>query len=192
MKATKILILLVFIAILSFFLFTRLFTYPSPEDAKKFFEEDLTYTYPNADLKQIISIKKVSDQSQDYLLKAWVSMNLYTPCPEKIEVEYSYPSRNFVGSATKLVYGCSVCPSDKKNCYIIYPEEAIIASHTYPNTEAVRKFIKSYPNAKPIVIFHENYGAYKHVWQVDWFAEETAISVFINQADNSIIKIDSK
>ncbi|MFN3909903.1 MAG: hypothetical protein ACK4J0_01555 [Candidatus Anstonellaceae archaeon] len=191
MNASKILLFLVLIAVLAFFLFTRLFTYASSEDAKKFFEEDLRYTYPNADVREIISIEKVSDQNQDYVLKAWVSTNLSTPCPEKIEVQYSYPSRNFIGSATKLVYGCVVCPTDKKNCHILYPEEAIIASHTYPQTEPVREFIKLFPKAKPQVKFLEELDGYKNVWRVDWIEENKTLSVYINQADNSIIKIES-
>jgi hypothetical protein len=190
MKSSSVLIFLVILAALALFFFVRSFTFATEQDALKFFKEDLDYNYPDADIKEIVSIQKTSDGSDSYVLKAWVTKNFFTPCPEKIEVEYGYPSRNFIGSATKLVYGCVVCLEDKKNCHIIYPEEAIIASHTYPNTSKVKEFLENYPNAKPSVKLLEEFDGYKNVWFINWSTPENSLSVYINQADNSIIKIE--
>jgi hypothetical protein len=190
MKALDFIVFLVIVAFLMFAIYTNLYRTHTEEDAKKFFQEDLAYTYPDADIREIVSVKKIDQDN--YFLKAHVTKGFYTPCPEKIEVEYTYPIRNFLSTQTKLVSGCKVCIEDKKNCYIIYPEEAIIASHTYPGTERIAEFIKIYPKAKPSVEFLENYSNYNKVWKIEWKDESTEqkILVYINQADNSIIKIE--
>ncbi|MCX8163055.1 MAG: hypothetical protein N3D10_00685 [Candidatus Micrarchaeota archaeon] len=190
MKISRFLLFLLIIATISFFLFIRLFSYSTEQDAKKFFEEDLAYTYPDASERKIISIEKVSEQSNEYILKAWVSKGLHTPCPEKIEVQYGYPSRNFIGSEIKLVKSCSVCQTDKKNCHILYPEEAIIASHTYEGTEPIKEFIRKNPDATPSVEFLENFDGYKYVWKINWSSSKASLAIYINQADNSILKIE--
>ncbi|MEM4158384.1 MAG: hypothetical protein QXH71_01455 [Candidatus Anstonellaceae archaeon] len=190
MKASKILLFLLIVAVVSFFLFLRIFNYTTEQDAKKFFEEDLNYTYPDANEKKIISIQRVAEGEEEYVLRAWVSRGLDTPCPEKIEVQYSYPSRNFLGNELKLVSGCSVCQTDKINCHIIYPEEAIIASHTYEGTEKIKEFIKKNQDAKPSVEFLENFEGNNYVWKVNWTSENGSITIYINQADNKILKIE--
>ena len=190
MKALSFIAFLFIIALLMFIIYTNVYSTHTEKDAKKFFQEDLIYSYPDADLREIVSVKKIDENR--YVLKAHVTKGFYTPCPEKIEVEYTYPVRNFLSTQTKLVSGCKVCIEDKKNCYIIYPEEAIIASHTYGGTEKIAEFIKTYPKAKPFVELLENYSNYNKVWRVEWRDEQTQqkIEVYINQADNSIIKIN--
>jgi len=193
MKSHTILIILVIIAAFALLSFNQIFSKPSEVDAKKFFEEDLAQSYPNADVLEIISVQKSADESKDlYILKARVSSGLKTVCPERIEVEYHYPSRNFVKEEDRIVYGCQVCVDNKQNCHISYMEEAIIASHTYGKTEEVKSYISNYPNAVASVNFIENYNQIKNVWHVRWESTDSPyyIDVYLPQSGESAILVE--
>ncbi|MDE1798478.1 MAG: hypothetical protein KGH63_03665, partial [Candidatus Micrarchaeota archaeon] len=125
-----------------------------------------------------------------YVLTAAVSYNLSTPCPERIEVEYDYPSRNFVKRNDTLVSGCQVCTGGP-NCVISYPEEAIIASHTYNGSDQVTSYITTYPSATPTTTLLDTYNGQHNVWEVNWSAASApnALSVHLSQAQNQIIDI---
>ena len=192
MKSHTVLLILLIIAVLAVFSFTQLFNNSPEVDAKKFFEEDLQESYPYADVREVLSVNKVGAGSQDYyILKARVSSGLDTPCPERIEVEYNYPARNFVKSDEKIVYGCQVCVENTQNCHILYPEEAIIASHTYLGAERVKEYISEYPSATPLVSLLPDFEGEKNVWQVVWDSTQSyySITVYLSQNDNKVLSI---
>ena len=195
MKSSTVLIILIAIAVIAVFLFSQLFNSSEEVDAKKFFEEDLEESYPYADVREILSINKIGSESGDYfVLKARVSSGLDTPCPERIEVEYNYPSRNFVKSDEKIVSGCSVCIEEEANCYISYLEEAIIASHTYEGTARIKDYITKYENAFATATLLPNFEEEQNVWKVSWDAEDAhySITVYISQKDNSVVSIKTQ
>ncbi len=193
MKSHTLLIILVIIACFALFSFSQIFSKSSEADAKKFFEEDLAESYPYADLREIISVQKHDSSSGEYyILKASVSSGLSTACPERLEVEYHYPSRNFLKRDDKVVYGCKVC-MDASQCHISYMEEAIIASHTYEGTEKVKSYIMKYSNAKPQVEFLSNYNSEKNVWYVKWDCEDSSylMDVYLPQNGAKAISVQT-
>ena len=193
MKSHTILILLLIIAAVALLSFSRLFSAASETDAKKFFMEDLEQSYPDADVREIIYINRIGEGPGSYfVLKARVSMRMYTPCPERIEVEYHYPARNFLKRDEKIVQGCKVCIDSKPNCHVSYPEEAIIASHTYNGTKQVKDYLDSYPNAIPNALLLDYYNQIKNVWQVEWISKGApyGIRIFISQQDNKVVNTE--
>jgi len=193
MKKEVFLIILVIVAAFLLLSFSKMSGNGSEEDARKFFEEDLKENYPDADLREINNVTKIGEGPDAYYsLKASVSSNLSTPCPERIEVEYYYPERNFVKRTQKIVYGCKICMNNA-GCVITYPEEAIIASHTYEGSESVRVYLAQYPQAKPKVELMPAYADIGYVWKIDWNGENTVrgLRVYISQAENRIIEVQA-
>ena len=183
------------IAVLAVLSFMQIFNNSQEVDAKKFFEEDLAESYPYADVREILSTKKVSTgASEYYVLKARVSSGLDTPCPERIEVEYNYPSRNFVKTDEKVVSGCTVCIEDKQNCHISYPEEAIIASHTYKGTQRVSDYIKTYSDAIPQAYLLPDFEGERNVWEIKWGSQNASYSItaYISQKNNDVLSITTQ
>lgn len=194
MKKEVLLILLLLIATLAFLSFTRQFSSRSEEDARKFFLEDLQDSYPAADVRDIIDVLRVGEGPDSYyVLRARVSFNLTTPCPQRLEVEYNYPARSFVKRNDTLVRGCQVC-LNRPHCVVSYPEEAVIASHTYNGSEKVGDYLARYPSAKPKARLLDNYDGERSVWQVDWSDPSApgALSVLISQANNQIIAVQAQ
>nr|QBM01552.1 hypothetical protein [uncultured archaeon] len=191
MKKETWLLLLIIIATVSLFSFSRLFNESSPIDAKKFFMEDLESSYPHADVREIISIETAGDgRGTYYVLKARVSSNLSTPCPERVEVEYYYPTKNFLKSDEQVVHGCNVC-LDNPNCHISYPEEAIIASHTYEGTDEVTAFLRAYPQATPSPSLLKKYDGQRDAWQVDWKAKDgPTMRVILSSFGTSALSVE--
>ncbi|MCX8194794.1 MAG: hypothetical protein N3G22_01660 [Candidatus Micrarchaeota archaeon] len=171
MKTSVLLVIMVLLAIAIGWLVFSKPPYPmTEEDARKFFLEDLSQRYPNADVREIIEIVPMvgSDGLSYYQLKARVTENIDSPCPERIHVYYDYPPKNFVAQPPEYITkGCRVC-LNVDVCVIAYPEEAIIASHTYPGAEKLASFLKKYSDAKATVEYKENYGGYVGVWIVKW------------------------
>jgi len=111
-------------------------------DASKFVLEDLKVKYPNADIS-ILETKELlnSNNEKYYEVKARVTEGLYTPCPVRVHIYYNYPVQNFVPQpADVITQNCAVCTEG--TCILNYPEEAIIASHTFRGTEAVADFVR--------------------------------------------------
>jgi hypothetical protein len=192
MKTGTVLIILLIVAAIAIFSFNQLFASAPQTDAKKFFEEDLKESYPYADVREVLSINKVGALTGEYyVLKARVSSGMDTPCPERIEVEYNYPSRNFVKTDEKVVSGCQVCIEDKENCHISYPEEAIIASHTYNGTQRIAEYIKTYKNPYPLATLLPELDGEKNVWEVSWDSNESSylLTAYISQRGNQVISI---
>ncbi|MFH1094783.1 MAG: hypothetical protein V1728_01035 [Candidatus Micrarchaeota archaeon] len=193
MKKEAFVVLLIIVALVLLLSFSRLFGTSSEDDARKFFAEDLQESYPDADLRAINNVTRIGEGPDAYYsLKASVSSNLTTPCPERLEVDYYYPQQNFVKRAQKIVYGCKVCLNTPK-CVITYPEEAIIASHTYEGSQAVGEYLAQYPHAVPNATLLDDYAGTPNVWQVDWSDPATSrfLRVLISQADNKIIGVQA-
>jgi hypothetical protein len=119
-------------------------------DASKFVLEDLHSKYPGADIG-IMSITQMGSGEVRYLaVKARVTENAETPCPERSHIFYNYPVQNFVPQTPEIITkGCHVCTEGL--CNLAFPEEAIIASHTFKGTEAIASYIASYGDAIPVV-----------------------------------------
>jgi hypothetical protein len=194
MKKEVLLILLALLAILSaYFVFAKP-AYPmTVEDAKKFFLEDLKEKYPGADTREVMEIspQTYSDGTSYYQLKARVINGAGTPCPERIHVYYDYPPKNFVAQPPEYITkGCQVCINEPK-CTLAFPEEAIIASHTYPGTEAVGNFIRQYADARASATAMDSYKNYAGVWVVEWTSQSSAVSytVVLSKSDNVALEI---
>ncbi|MDE1797800.1 MAG: hypothetical protein KGH63_00150 [Candidatus Micrarchaeota archaeon] len=191
MKKEVVLVGLILIAIFALVSFSQAFNARSADDARKFFAEDLADSYPTADVREIQDVTKIGDgPAAYYVLTARVTYNLSTPCPERLQVEYNYPARNFVKRNDTIVYGCQVCQG-RPHCVISYPEEAIIASHTYNGSADVSAYLAQYPLAKPSAGLLASYNGESNVWEVNWTdpSAPTALSAHLSEANNSIIDV---
>ncbi|MEM4348777.1 MAG: hypothetical protein QXN37_04390 [Candidatus Anstonellaceae archaeon] len=172
--------------------------YPLTEsDAKKFFLEDLKEKYPDADVREIIEILSLTspDGTPYYQLKARVTKGLYTPCPERLHVYYDYPPKNFVAQPPEYITkGCSICLNEP-NCIIAFPEEAIIASHKYPQAQQVADFVKQNADARPEeVISLQTYKDYLDVWLVKWVSASANKSIIavVSKSQNKVFDVETQ
>ncbi|MBU0532593.1 hypothetical protein KKB44_03805 [Candidatus Micrarchaeota archaeon] len=131
-------------------------------DARAFVLEELSTKYPTADIEIMAVTPKYNEFDSRYFeLKAKVTQNPQTPCPQRSHVFYSYPVQNFVSQPAEVITsGCTVCTSPI--CTIAFPEEAIIASHTLDGTSAVHSYITTYSDALPQVAEESD------SWYVTW------------------------
>ena len=192
MKTTILLVLLVAVALaVAWFVFSRP-AYPLTQaDAQKYFLEDLTSKYPNADVREITEILPLTaqDGSPYFQLKARVTNGLLSPCPERINVYYDYPPKNFVSQPPEYITkGCQVC-LNVNICTIAFPEEAIIASHTYNGTGAVQQFIGANSDATPAVSFDNTSSD----WTVTWSSAANPVfyTVVVSKEQNNIVSVSS-
>ena len=196
MKTTVLLILLAAAALaIAFFIFSRPGPAVTQADAEKFFLDDLASKYPGADVREITDILPLtaSDGTPYYELKARVTSGISTPCPERINVYYDYPPKNFVSQPPEYITkGCQICINEPV-CTVAFPEEAIIASHTYSGTEAVAQFIKSNSDAAAAEPeFMDSYGGYfGGVWIVNWSSasSRTSYSVLVSKSQNKVLEV---
>ncbi|NYZ76976.1 hypothetical protein H0O02_01530 [Candidatus Micrarchaeota archaeon] len=121
-------------------------------DASKFVFEDLHSKYPNADIEIMSMRDGYNDAGEKYFeIKTKVTEGAFTPCPERMHIYYNYPVQNFVSQPTEYITSnCRVCTGG--TCTIAFPEEAIIASHTFAGTEAVHAFVTESEAAYPSVV----------------------------------------
>jgi hypothetical protein len=135
-------------------------------DASKFVMEDLGNKYPGADLSIMTIIQKTNPSGAHYFeVKARVTENPDSPCPERSHIFYNYPAQNFIPQPAEVITsGCRVC--SEGICTIAFSEEAIIASHTFPGTGAVTTYIGSNDQVSPSVA--EKVDA--ESWLVKWDA----------------------
>jgi hypothetical protein len=112
-------------------------------DASAFVLEDLKVKYPNADIGILDTKEMLNNNNEKYYeVKARVTTGLYSPCPVRVHIYYNYPVQNFVPQpADVITQNCAVCTEG--TCALNFPEEAIIASHTFKGTEAVASFVSS-------------------------------------------------
>ena len=194
MKTAALLALLIAVALaVAWFIFSKP-AYPlTQEDAKKFFLEDLQGKYPLADIREVVEIAAMnsSDGTPYFQLKARVTNGINTPCPERLDVHYDYPPKNFVAQLPEYITrGCKVC-LNQPSCVIAFPEEAIIASHTYNGTQEVSDFIKANADAKADTSLVENYGEVSGVWLVNWSSASSASGyrVVLSKSQNKILEV---
>ena len=130
-------------------------------DADKFVLEDLSVKYPNADIGILATKELVNEKGEKYFeVKAKVTEGIATPCPKRVHIHYNYPVQNFVPQPDDVItQNCKVCTEG--TCILNYPEEAIIASHTFKGTEDISTYIVT-TSAKPTA---EDMGLY---WLVKW------------------------
>jgi hypothetical protein len=131
-------------------------------DASKFVTEDLYANYPDADIDIMTVKEKYNDEGEKYFeVKAKVTEDYNTPCPVRMHIYYNYPVQNFVPQPTEYItLNCEVCTEG--TCTIAFPEEAIIASHTFEGTENVDGFIEGFESSHPTVSESEEN------WEVMW------------------------
>ena len=196
MKTSALLILLVAVALaVAFFIFSKP-AYPLTEDdARKFFLEDLAQKYPNADVREVMEILPVAEQDggQYFQLKARVTTGLDSACPERLHVYYDYPPKNFVAQPPDYITkGCNVCLNEP-TCILAFPEEAIIASHTYFGTERVAALINSHTDAKAEYELLDSYMGETGVWRVRWTAENGTLSytAYLSKTNNMVLGVVS-
>ncbi|MFN7991174.1 MAG: hypothetical protein U0R44_03370 [Candidatus Micrarchaeia archaeon] len=141
-------------------------------DASKFVSEDLRNKYPSADISIMTITQKTNDDGARYLeVKARVTQDPESPCPERSHIFYNYPKQNFVPQQPEVITkNCVVCASGL--CTIAFPEEAIIASHTFPGTSDVQAYLNRNPNAQPSAVEKAD------SWEVTWVSD-TAISSYV-------------
>jgi hypothetical protein len=192
MKTSALLVLLAIVAVIAlYFVFSKP-AYPmSEEGAKAFFLEDLKEKYPGADVREIVEIlpATASDGSEYYQLKARVTNGLYTPCPERMHVFYDYPPKNFVAQPPEYITrGCRICLG-VPNCIIAFPEEAIIASHTYNGTEEVASYVKGNSDAKAAAEYFGTLDGEQGVWKVTWSSATNPVSylVLVSKSQNAVL-----
>jgi len=190
MKTSVMLVILAAVALaVAVFVFSKP-AYPMNEEgAKAFFLEDLKEKYPSAEVREIVEILPMtgSDGTPYYQLKARVTKGMGTPCPERIHVYYDYPPKNFVIQPPEYITkGCKVC-TNEPNCILLFPEEAIIASHTYEGGEEVARFIKNNADASAIASFEPSDAT----WRIAWSSasEGAGYSVVLSKQQNKILAV---
>ena len=194
MKAIAVLGILVIVALAAVYLVFSKPAYPmTNEDAQKIFIEDLADKYPDADVREVVEILPATaqDGASYYQLKARVTKGLSTPCPERMHVFYDYPPKNFVAQPPEYITrGCEVCLNEP-NCILAFPEEAIIASHTYPGTEEIAQFIKSNTDAQASAELRDSYMNYTGVWVVTWRSPslKATASAVLSKSSNQAIEV---
>lgn len=120
-------------------------------DASKFVTEDLRAKYPDADIS-VMSIKQMHNGAGTayFEVKAKVTLEPNGPCPERMHIYYNYPEQNFVSQPNEYITSnCAVCTEGI--CILAFPEEAIIASHTFEGTGDVAAYLERYPSAYPVI-----------------------------------------
>ncbi|MBU0591469.1 hypothetical protein KKF81_01065 [Candidatus Micrarchaeota archaeon] len=131
-------------------------------DASNFVIEDLRAKYPSADL-EIMSILEEHNEfgSKYFELKTKVTQDQDTACPRRSHIFYNYPAQNFVPQTPEVITNhCEVCTAGL--CTIAFPEEAIIASHTFKGTGDVNSYLALYANAISTLTEDAN------SWTVKW------------------------
>ena len=150
-------------------------------DASKFVKEDLHSKYPTADIEIMSMVPK-----ENYLeVKTKMTLGLESPCPERRHIFYNYPAQNFVPQPDEIITSnCAVCTAGL--CTIAFPEEAIIASHTFPGTSDIKVYIFDNPNAIPIV------KEMSDSWIVTWNSQTADYYYTISiHRNGTILSLDS-
>ncbi|MFH0737002.1 MAG: hypothetical protein V1827_00400 [Candidatus Micrarchaeota archaeon] len=150
-------------------------------DASKFVMEDLRAKYPGADVSVMTITSKTNDNGARYFeVKARVTEDPDSQCPERSHIFYNYPAQNFIPQPPEVITsGCVVCTEGL--CTIAFPEEAIIASHTFPGTITVKSYLSENPDAVPSVLEKPD------SWLVRWDLQEADSFVTVGVHRNGTI-----
>ncbi len=158
-------------------------------DAKKFVQEDLRTKFPNADTEILSITEKKDEKDQKYFeVKARVTKYPNSACPERLHTYYNYPKQNFVNPPDEIITkNCVVCADPDKQCVLAFPEEAVIASHTFKGTEQVDNYIKGEASATPTVKQVSN------SWIIIWGSDVASSFYEIEIARNgTLISVNKK
>ena len=153
-------------------------------DASKFVKEDLSSKYPAADIEIMTITPRYNEQGERYMeVKARVTEDPDTPCPERSHIFYNYPAQNFVPQTPEVITkDCKVCTEGI--CTIAFPEEAIIASHTLSGTEKISSYLRLYPDAVPTVREKED------SWEIIWESPSADYSYSITlKRDGTVLNV---
>lgn len=151
MKREYTVIIVLFLLILALLVIAGPFfkTTSDLSDVKSFVIEDLKTTYPNAEIEIISTKEKTTDNGgQYYEIKAKVIKGQGTACPERTHIYYNYPEQNFVPKTPEQVTSNCKVSCTEGTCNLVFPEEAIIASHTITGTEDVHTYLMAHPDMK--------------------------------------------
>ncbi|MFA5382017.1 MAG: hypothetical protein WC356_02545 [Candidatus Micrarchaeia archaeon] len=149
-----IVVLIIIISIMLLFFYE--WAPPANEtDARTSVLEDLKSHYGETAEFEILSINEniqnEGEKGKYFTIKARVTINPETACPERIHLYYNYPEQGFVTQPPDYITkNCEICLG-QPICQLIFNEEAVIASHTIEGTEKIKQYITQYPNAKPKV-----------------------------------------
>ena len=154
---------------------------PDATKASNFVSEDLSTKYPAADISIMSVTQKSNDQGKAYYeVEARVTQDPNSPCPQRSHIFYNYPEQNFVPQPTEVITSnCSVCTEGM--CNIAFSEEAIIASHTLPGTDAVQLYLQSSQGAFATVT-EKTDG-----WLVKWDSATSSVSYVVEMHRNGSI-----
>jgi hypothetical protein len=155
-------------------------------DAKAFIIEDLNHTYPGADIEILEVNEKFNEKNERYYqVKAKVTLRQNSPCPERIHIYYNYPEQNFVPQTPEYITkNCVVCKETP--CKLVFPEEAIIASHTSKGTEDVHEFVTKYKDAKAFA--SEN----ATTWVVLWVSNSSDYNIEVTLSKDAKVLSKTK
>lgn len=152
-------------------------------DASKFVLEDLRSRHPAAEIGIMTIIPKTNPSGDRYFeVKARVTEDAGSPCPQRSHIFYNYPAQNFIAQPAEVITsGCKVCTEGI--CTIAFPEEAVIASHTLPGTEEVERFLQYNDDAEPSV------SEKSESWTVRWDALSGYIIVSMHR-DGTVLGVE--
>lgn len=196
MKIEHYAILLLALLVVLLLVFPKAPANVSESDAKNWVLEDMRTKYPQASSLEIISVDQNSTTSagaKSYSIKGAAVLDSNSLCPERYHLYYDYPKSNFVTWTETIVKNCAVC-TGQAQCIIAFPEQAVIASHTFNGTARVSQFITTYPAAMPNATFYESFNGVQNVWLVKYTAPESSYSllVLVSKVDGKIISVDSE
>jgi len=152
------------------------------DDATKFVLEDLHSKYPDADI-EIITIKEMeNDYGGKYFeIKVKVTDDPESACPERMHIFYNYPDQNFVTQPPEVITSdCEVC--EEPECILVFPEEAVIASHTFAGTAAVHQYLSDYSDA------YYEVTEMPEGWRVIWDSEDAGYFYIVDILKNNSVE----
>ncbi len=156
-------------------------------DATKFVLEDLHSKYPDADI-ELIAVKETENEegAKYFEIKAKVTDDPESPCPERMHIFYDYPLQNFVTRPPEIITsGCEVC--DDPECILVFPEEAVIASHTFAGTAEVHQYLSDYPDSLHYVT--ETADGWRVVWDSEYADYYYVVDVLKNNSVEPVEKV---
>jgi hypothetical protein len=157
---------------------------PNASKASSFVTEDLRSKYPTASIGIMAVTPKYNDQGKQYYeVEARVTQDPASPCPQRSHIFYNYPEQNFVAQPTEVVTAnCAVCTEGI--CNLAFPEEAIIASHTFSGTEIIQSYLRANKDAAPAVTQRGD------DWLVQWNAANASASYVVEiHSNGSVLNI---
>ncbi|MEM3399844.1 MAG: hypothetical protein QXP42_03350 [Candidatus Micrarchaeia archaeon] len=182
MRANVVLIIVMFLVVVALVVFfTTSFKKHvlTKEEAERYVIEDLRAKFPNADKYGVISIE---NESGSWKVEASVVHEAGSRCPKRTHVFYDYPRSGFALREENITKGCRICVAEPL-CIIVYPEEAIIASHTLPGSDRTVEFLGLHTDAVADAEFRSVYEhggrKYSNVWVVRWYSRSANMTHYV-------------